>query len=153
MLRVGTPAPPFEAHDSRGQPVRLADFRGRNHVVIFFFPKSFTPGCTAEACSFRDAYQELQGRDTVLVGVSLDKAEVQQRFVDQFELPFHLVSDEDARISRAYEAIGAIGSVLKMTRRITYVIDKGGVVRAAFRHELAIGRHLGDVRSALASLS
>ena len=152
MLRVGTAAPPFEGNDSRGQPLRLADFRGQSNVVIFFFPKSFTPGCTVEACSFRDAYQELRGRDTVLVGVSLDAPHVQQRFIDQFELPFHLVSDEDERISRAYEAIGAIGSVLKMTRRITYVIDKEGVVRGAFRHELAVKRHLDDVRAAIASL-
>lgn len=152
MLRVGTPAPPFEGKDSRGQPLKLADFRGKNHVVLFFFPRSFTPGCTAEACSFRDAYQELSGRDTVLVGVSLDRADVQQRFIDQFELPFHLLSDEDGRVSRDYEALGLIGSVLKMPRRITYLIDKEGIVRAAFRHELAIKRHLDDVRSALAAL-
>jgi peroxiredoxin Q/BCP len=153
MLRVGTPAPPFETVDSKGQALRLADFRDKRHVVLFFFPKSFTPGCTAEVCSFRDAYQELSGRDTVLVGVSLDAPHVQQRFVDQFQLPFHLVSDEDGSISRAYEALGAVGRVLKMPRRVTYVIDKGGVVRAAFRHELAIKRHLDDVRTALASLS
>jgi peroxiredoxin Q/BCP len=153
MLRAGTPAPPFEGQDSRGQTVKLADFRGKSNVVLFFFPKSFTPVCTAEACSFRDAYQELSGRDTVIVGVSLDKVEVHQRFVDQFELPFHLVSDESGRISRDYEALGALGSLLKMPRRVTYVIDKGGVIRAAFRHELAIKRHLDDVRSALASLS
>lgn len=152
MLRVGTPAPPFEGVDSRGQSVRLADFRSKNHVVLFFYPKSFTPGCTAEVCSFRDAYQELQGRDTVIVGVSLDRAEVQQRFVDQFELPFHLLADEDGRISRAYGALGALGSLLKLTRRVTYVIDKEGVVRAAFRHELAIKRHLADVRATLATL-
>ncbi|HEU4534756.1 MAG TPA: peroxiredoxin [Polyangiaceae bacterium] len=152
MLRVGTPAPPFEGRDSRGQPLNLADFRGKKNVVLFFFPRSFTPGCTAEVCSFRDAYQELSGRDTVLVGVSLDRADVQQRFIDQFELPFHLLSDEDQRVSRAYEALGVIGSVLKMPRRVTYLIDKEGVVRAAFRHELAIKRHLDDVRSALAAL-
>lgn len=153
MLRVGAKAPPFEGRDSRGQDVKLADFRDKNHVVLFFFPRSFTPGCTAEVCSFRDAYQELSGRDTVLVGVSLDKAEVHQRFVEQFELPFHLVSDESGHISRDYEALGALGNLLKMPRRVTYVIDKGGVIRAAFRHEIAIKRHLDDVRSALASLS
>lgn len=152
MLRAGTPAPPFEGQDSRGQTVKLADFRGKSNVVLFFFPKSFTPVCTAEACSFRDAYQELNARDTVLVGVSLDPAEVQRRFADQFELPFHLLSDQKGQISRDYEAIGLLGNLLKMTRRITYLIDKEGVVRGAFRHELAAKRHLEDVRSALAAL-
>jgi peroxiredoxin Q/BCP len=152
MLRVGTPAPPFEGQDSRGQTVKLADFRGKSNVVLFFFPKSFTPVCTAEACSFRDAYQELSARDTVLVGVSLDPAEVQKRFADQFELPFHLLSDPEGKISRPYEAIGLLGNLLKMTRRITYLIDKEGVVRGAFHHELAAKRHLADVRSALAAL-
>lgn len=152
MLRVGTPAPPFEGQDSRGQTVNLADFRGKSNVVLFFFPKSFTPVCTAEACSFRDAYQELNARDTVLVGVSLDPAEVQKRFADQFELPFHLLSDQKGQISRDYEAIGLLGNLLKMTRRITYLIDKEGVVRGAFHHELAAKRHLEDVRSALAAL-
>jgi len=151
-IRVGDSAPLFETQDSHGRDVRLADFHGKSNVVLFFYPKSFTPGCTAEVCAFRDAYSELQAHDTVLLGVSRDPADVQQRFVQDFQLPFSLLSDFDQRISKAYEATGLLGLLLSTTKRITFVIDKGGIVRGVFRHELNIGRHLIEVRRTLKTL-
>jgi thioredoxin-dependent peroxiredoxin len=150
---VGALAPLFETYDANNHLVRLEDFRGKNNVVLFFFPKSFTPGCTAQVCSFRDAYSELTGKDAVLLGVSLDRAERQQQFAQAFQLPFALLTDPNRTLSRAYGAIGPLGALLGMNRRVTFVIDKEGVLRGVFRHDLAIGRHLEDVRRALASLS
>ncbi len=139
MLKEGTIAPNIEATLGDGERFRLADHRGEKNVVLYFYPKDFTPGCTREACAFRDNYAELEQRDAVLVGVSADTAESHQAFREKHELPFPLIPDPEKRVVKLYQAQGFLGF---MTARATYVIDKAGVIRAAFQHDFAIGRHL-----------
>jgi peroxiredoxin Q/BCP len=146
MLKEGTVAPDIEAPGDGGGTIRLADYRGKKNVVLYFYPKDFTPGCTREACSFRDNYAEVEKYDAVIVGVSADSVDSHDRFRDRHNLPFPLVSDPDKAIVRAYDADGLLGLT---TARVTYVIDKEGVIRRAFRHDLMISRHLTDVLDAL----
>ncbi len=150
MLKEGTAAPEFEAQLDNGETFRLSDYRGRNHVVLYFYPKDFTPGCTREACAFRDNYADLEQHDAVIVGVSTDSADSHRAFRERHQLPFPLIPDPEKRIVRLYDADGFLGLT---TARITYVIDKEGAIRAALRHDFAIGRHLPEVLDALRSLN
>jgi peroxiredoxin Q/BCP len=149
MLQTGIEAPQFEgAMDGTGT-FRLSDYRGTKNVVLYFYPKDFTPGCTREACTFRDNYSQVEQYDAVIVGVSTDSAESHERFRERHELPFPLVSDPNKRIVRMYDADGLLGL---MTARVTYVIDKEGVIRKALRHDFAVGRHLPEVLDALRAI-
>lgn len=149
MLKEGTAAPDFEAELENGDAFKLADYRGRKNVVLYFYPKDFTPGCTREACTFRDNYGEVEQYDAVIVGVSADSAESHQEFRQKHELPFPLIPDPDKRVIKLYDADGLFGL---MTARATYVIDKAGVVRAALRHDFAVSRHLPEVLDALRAI-
>lgn len=149
MLKVGDTAPDFETVLEDGTPFRLSDLRGDKNVVLYFYPADFTGGCTAEACRFRDNYETVMRYDAVIIGVSQDTQESHIRFREQHSLGFPLIADQDKRIANLYEATG---SFLGIRPRVTYVIDKRGVVRAAFRHDIAIGRHLSDTLEALEEL-
>ncbi len=149
MLREGTVAPQFDATLDNGDVVRLSDYRGRKNVVLYFYPKDFTPGCTREACTFRDNYEEVEQYDAVIVGVSSDSAESHQAFREKHGLPFPLIPDPEKRIIELYQAAGLLGF---LTARVTYVIDKEGVIRAALRHDFAVSRHLPEVLNALRSI-
>ncbi len=146
MLREGTTAPEIEADLGDGTRFVLSGYQGKSNVVLYFYPKDFTPGCTKEACSFRDSSADLEKLDAVVVGVSGDSAESHESFRDEFELTFPLIPDPDKEIIRHYDALGFLGL---MTARVTYVIDKQGVIRRAIQHDLAIGRHLTDAVAAL----
>ncbi|HVM98507.1 MAG TPA: peroxiredoxin, partial [Candidatus Acidoferrales bacterium] len=102
MLAVGDKAPEFEGNSGDGKRFRLKDYRGRRHLVLYFFPKDFTPGCTKEACSFRDHRSELAGYDAEIVGVSFDTAEKHAAFAAKHQLPFPLVADPDAKIASSF---------------------------------------------------
>jgi len=149
MLKEGTAAPEFEGELDDGSTFKLSDHRGKN-VVLYFYPKDFTPGCTREACNFRDDSDIIEGHDAMVVGVSKDTAESHRAFREQHKLPFPLVADPDKRIIKLYEAEGLLGL---MTARVTYVIDKAGTIRKAFRHDMNIGKHLEDTLAALESVS
>lgn len=101
QLQVGDPAPDFSALTDTGETVRLSDFRGKR-VVLYFYPKDDTPGCTKQACSFRDSYAEIQERNAVVLGVSPDGQKAHQKFKTKYDLPFTLLVDEDHAISEAY---------------------------------------------------
>lgn len=105
MLEPGSTPPPFTLTSGEGKPVSLDDFRGR-HVVLYFYPADDTPGCTKEACGFRDAWDELRGLGAVVLGVSADDAESHRRFSAKYRLPFTLLSDPDREVMRAYGAWG-----------------------------------------------
>ena len=151
--RVGDVAPDIDclAHD--GKPFRLADHRGQRNVVLFFYPRAFTAGCTAEVCSFRDAYEDLRGKDTEIVGVSTDATAKQADFASAHRVPYPLLPDADGKVSKAYGALGLLRSVLGFAKRVTYVIDKQGIVRGVFHHELDIKQHLVDVQKTLSQLA
>jgi peroxiredoxin Q/BCP len=105
MLEPGSTPPPFTLASGEGKPVSLADFKGR-HVVLYFYPADDTPGCTKEACGFRDAWDELRELGAVVLGVSADDAESHRRFSAKYRLPFTLLSDPDREVMRAYGAWG-----------------------------------------------
>ncbi len=149
MLKEGTPAPDFEAKLDNDAPFRLADYRGKKNVVLYFYPKDFTSGCTKEACAFRDNYEEVEQHNAVVVGVSSDQADSHQAFREKHNLPFPLIPDPEKQVIKLYDAGGFLGFI---TARVTYVIDKEGVIRAAFRHDFSISRHLTGVIEALRSI-
>jgi peroxiredoxin Q/BCP len=140
MIAIGDAAPDFEGALGSGGQLRLRDFRGRRHVILYFFPKDFTPGCTKEACSFRDRRAEVAGLDAEIVGVSLDTAEKHAAFAEKHQLPYPLVSDRDGTIAGAY-GVARLGGWLP-TKRVTFVIDKQGVVRQVIHSELNIDKHI-----------
>ncbi|MBO7476626.1 MAG: peroxiredoxin [Salinivirgaceae bacterium] len=130
MLQIGTKAPAFEGIDENGKIVKLSDFAGRK-LVLYFYPKDSTPGCTAEACDLRDNYQRFLSLGYEVLGVSKDSAASHQKFIAKYELPFHLISDPDCTILKAYEAWGVkkmYGKETVGTIRTTYVIDEKGVI-------------------------
>ncbi len=130
MLQIGTKAPAFEGIDENGKTVKLSDFAGRK-LVLYFYPKDSTPGCTAEACDLRDNYQRFLSLGYEVLGVSKDSAASHQKFIAKYELPFHLISDPDCTILKAYEAWGVkkmYGKETVGTIRTTYVIDADGVI-------------------------
>jgi peroxiredoxin Q/BCP len=146
MLREGATAPDIDVELDDGTRFRLSEQKGKKNVVLYFYPKDFTPGCTREACAFRDNYADVQQYDAIIVGVSTDSAEQHKAFRERHGLPFPLIPDPDKRVVRAYDADGLFGIT---TARVTYVIDKQGVIRAALRHDFAVGRHLPEVMDAL----
>lgn len=130
MLPIGTPAPDFEGYDENGNIVRLSDYAGKK-LVLYFYPKDSTPGCTAEACDLRDNYERFIALGYQILGVSKDTAASHKRFVEKYQLPFRLISDTECTILKAYEAWGvkkAYGRESMGTLRCTYVIDEHGVI-------------------------
>jgi peroxiredoxin Q/BCP len=151
-LRVGEIAPDFDVTASDGRRLRLADFQGKKNVVLYFYPRDFTTVCTKEACGFRDMYEELVGKDTEVIGVSVDSDESHARFAAQHKVPFPLVADIHRDLARRYDAIGLIQNILGMVKRVTYVIDRRGRIAGAFHSELSAEKHLSAVRDTLVSL-
>ena len=130
MLQIGTVAPYFEGYYENGNKVCLNDFAGKK-LVLYFYPKDSTPGCTAEACDLRDNYERFIALGYEVLGVSRDSAASHQRFIAKYELPFHLIADTDLTILKAYEAWGKkkmYGKETEGTLRTTYVIDEKGVI-------------------------
>lgn len=150
MLAVGEKAPDFTGRLGGGGQFRLQDLRGRRNVVLYFYPKDFTPGCTKEACSFRDRRPAIAALDAEVVGVSLDSAEKHAEFAETHGLPYPLVSDPDGKIAAAF-GVARLGGWLP-TKRVTFVIDKTGVVRQVIKSELGIDRHIEEAIAALEKL-
>lgn len=146
MLKVGVQAPDFTARLDDGSEFTLSSYRGQKHVVLYFYPKDFTPGCTKEACSFRDNYGAVSAYDAIIVGVSGDGSDSHASFREKHALPFPLIADPGRKVSDLYDAKGWIPW---MPPRVTYVIDKAGVVRAAMRHDFKVTEHVPEVLEAL----
>ena len=130
MLAKGTKAPDFSGLDENGNRISLSDFAGKK-LVLYFYPKDSTPGCTAEACSLRDNYGRFMALGYEVLGVSKDSAASHRKFIEKYALPFHLISDTDCAILKAYEAWGPkkfMGRETIGTLRTTYVIDEQGVI-------------------------
>jgi peroxiredoxin Q/BCP len=151
-LRVGQKAPAFEVTASDGTALRLSDFLGKKNVVLYFYPADFTPVCTWETCGFRDAYAELAGRDTEVIGVSVDSDASHQRFASEHAVPFPLVADPGSALARSYGATSFLRDLLKKAARITYVIDKKGDIAGVFRSELRASHHVDGVRELVRKL-
>ena len=153
MLKIGDEAPLFEAKASDGRTIKLADFRGKKNVVIYFYPKDFTRVCTVETCGFRDMYEDLVGQATEVIGVSLDSDSSHQRFAEEHRVPFPLIADSDKKLAGKYGATGFLRGMLGLAKRVTYVVDKQGRIRSIIQSELNADAHLGGVKDALAKLA
>jgi thioredoxin-dependent peroxiredoxin len=145
-IAAGQPAPDFELPDSEGKRIRLADFRGKKAVVLYFYPKDDTPGCTAEACSFRDSYEDFQDAGAEVIGISSDSASSHAKFAKRHELPFTLLSDAKGLVRKKYGVPSTMGL---LPGRVTFVIDKSGVVRHVFNSQLQATRHVSEALAAL----
>lgn len=141
-LAVGTNAPAFTAKDTNGNTVSLSDFAGKT-VVLYFYPKDDTPGCTKQACSFRDAQADYQGKDVVVLGVSKDDEASHQAFTQKYSLNFPLLADTDGAIIKAYDVDGG-----GYAKRVTYVIDGSGKI-IHVDGAVNTGTHASDVLAAL----
>jgi peroxiredoxin Q/BCP len=148
-IQVGDTAPDFSLPDQNGETVTLSGFRGQP-VVLYFYPKDDTPGCTAEACAFRDQYSVFQEAGAVVIGVSGDSVTEHRRFASKYSLPFRLVSDQGNQLRKAY---GVPNALLLLPGRVTYVIDGEGIVRKVFNSMMDFAAHVSEARTTLAALA
>jgi len=134
--------------NDKGLPVSLKDYRGKNIVVLYFYPKDFTSGCTTEACSFRDDYALYQTKGVVVIGVSLDSVESHSKFSEKYALPFAILSDRNKEVAKAYGVLG-IGGLL--AKRVTFIIDKNGRITHIFP-KVDVKKHSEEVLKAIEEL-
>ncbi|MBD2327097.1 peroxiredoxin [Alkalinema sp. FACHB-956] len=145
-LPVGATAPDFTVQDTNGNTVKLADYAGKT-VVLYFYPKDDTPGCTKEACSFRDNYQQYLDQGITVFGVSMDDSASHQAFTSKFNLPFPLLADTDGAITQAYDVAGEMNG-FKYAKRVTYVIGADGNIQQVYE-TVNTETHATDILSAL----
>lgn len=144
-LKEGMKAPAIAAQDQHGNTIKLSDFQGKSVVVLYFYPKDDTPGCTKQACSLRDGHGALLAAGAVVLGVSADDVKSHQAFSEKFNLPFSLLADPDSKIIKDY---GVKMPVVGMANRITFLIDKLGVIRRVLS-EIDTKQHDRQVLEAL----
>ena len=140
-IKVGDRAPDFTLPSQSGEPVRLSDRLGERVVVLYFYPKDNTSGCTAEACAFRDSHEVFAEAGAEVIGVSSDSAGRHATFAGRHNLPFTLLSDQGGRVRKSYGVPALLGLI---PGRVTYVIDREGEVRHVFNSMTNIGQHVGD---------
>ena len=141
MKKPGDTAPDFSLPDSSGREVSLSDFAGRSVVVLYFYPKDNTPGCTREACSFRDNYKDLRELGAEVIGISSDTGSSHADFAARHGLPFILLSDLDGEVRGAYGIVSIFGM---LPGRVTFVIDKKGIIRHVFWSQFRAHKHVDE---------
>ena len=140
-VKVGDVAPDFKLQSQLGEMISLSDFKGKNCVVLYFYPKDETRGCTAEACSFRDSYEIFKEAGVEVIGISSDSIDSHSKFASHHKLPFILLSDEGSKVRKLY----GVGSTFKLIPgRVTYIIDKKGVVRHIFSSQFRPSKHVKE---------
>jgi len=149
-IKVGDRAPDFALPDRTGRTVQLADYRGTRPVVLYFYPKDDTPGCTKEACAFRDQYEDFQDMGAEVIGVSSDSNEAHEKFATKYRLPFLLLTDRGGGVRKQYGVKPSLGI---LPGRVTFVIDKEGVVRHVFNSQLQATQHVAEAKAALRALA
>jgi thioredoxin-dependent peroxiredoxin len=148
-VQVGDKAPDFTLVSQSGEQVRLSDRLADRVVVLYFYPKDETRGCTAEACAFRDSHEVFAEAGAEVIGVSSDSAGKHAAFADHHQLPFTLLSDEGGRVRKSYGVPAVLGLI---PGRVTYVIDRSGTVRHVFNSMTNIGQHVGDALAVVRQL-
>jgi peroxiredoxin Q/BCP len=149
-LHVGDRAPDFTLPSSGGKPVTLSELYAAKTVVVFFYPKDDTPGCTVEACSFRDSYESFVTAGAEVVGISSDSVDSHGRFIDKHKLPMTMLSDEGGRVRALFGVKATLGL---FPGRATFVIDRKGIVRHVFVSQLRAGAHVGEALSVVRELT
>jgi peroxiredoxin Q/BCP len=150
LPQPGELAPNFEAQTDAGEPIKLSDFRGKD-VVLYFYPRADTPGCTKEACGFRDDYSAYRKKGVTVLGVSPDTVKKQANFKEKFELPFTLIADEEHSISELYGVWGLkkfMGREYEGVHRTTFLIDKQGKIKQVFE-KVKPDAHSAEILAAL----
>lgn len=151
MLKEGDKAPDFVSKDADGNSVKLSDLRGQK-VVLYFYPKDDTPGCTKEACGFRDSYSDFRRAGIKVIGVSLDSEAKHKKFITKYDLPFTLLADTDRAVSEAYGTYGEkkfMGRNYMGLNRMTFLIDEKGIIKKVFP-KVKPEQHAEEVLSAFA---
>lgn len=151
ILPAGTPAPEISQRAQDGSEFLLSAWRGKSAVVISFYPKDFSAGCTKQLCSYRDRLAEVTALGAVLVGVSPDPPASNAAFAGLHRLSFPILSDTDRSVARRYGAL-RLGGWLPMNKRVTYVVDREGVIRAAIHRELNMEAHIEGILETLAAI-
>ena len=149
-VQVGDRAPDFTLPNQSGEPVRLSDFLGKTDIVLYFYPKDDTSGCTTEACSFCDSYEVFKDAGAEVIGVSSDSTESHQRFAAKNRLPFILLSDAGGALRKRYGVPTTFGL---LPGRVTYIIDKQGIVRNIFSSQFTPEKHITEALKTLQALS
>jgi thioredoxin-dependent peroxiredoxin len=140
-LSIGDFAPDFVLKNQHGQIVKFSEFRANQPVVLYFYPKDDTPGCTAEAKCFRDAYEQFLKLNALVVGISSDSPETHIKFSEKYQLPFTLLSDSSGRVRKMF---GVPKTLLVLPGRTTFIIDKNGVIRHVFSSQINVHKHIDE---------
>lgn len=145
-LRIGDQAPDFSLPSQTGESVSLKDFLGKKNVVLYFYPRDFSPGCTTEACTFRDSYESFKDEGAEVIGISSDARESHAGFASVYRLPFILLSDKDGAVRKLYGVSKTFGM---LPGRTTYIIDRNGIVRHIFTSQFMPKAHIDEALRAL----
>ena len=140
-VKIGDKAPDFTLPNQDGVNVSLSDYENQSNVVLFFYPKDFSPGCTTQACTFRDRYEDFTDLGAVVIGISSDSVESHKKFLDTYKLPFTLLSDQKGQARELFGATKALGF---LPGRFTFIIDKKGIVRHIFTSEIDMKKHVDE---------
>lgn len=145
-VQVGDAAPDFALPNQSGETVHLSDYLGKKAIVLYFYPKDNTSGCTAEACAFRDSYEVFKDAGAEVIGVSSDSMESHEHFASQHQLPFILLSDAGGVVRKRYHVPATFGI---LPGRVTYIIDRQGIVRHIFSSQLHVEQHVSEALQTL----
>lgn len=148
-IKIGDAAPDFSLLTQSGETISLSQFKGQKPVVLYFYPKDDTPGCTVESCSFRDSYEAFQDLGAEVIGISSDSVESHQKFAHKYNLPFTLVSDQGSKTRQAYGVPATLGL---LPGRVTYVIDQMGTVKHVFNSQFNPKAHIAKALTILQGL-
>ena len=146
---LGQPAPSFDLKNSKGELVSLNNYKGQ-WLVLYFYPKDDTPGCTKEACSFRDNYQSIQSLNASVVGISIDSSSSHKEFKEKYNLPFMLLADEDGEVAKKYGALNNF-LIFKLAKRQSFIIDPDGKIRRVYR-SVSPSEHANEIYEDLKKL-
>ena len=149
-VEIGSKAPLFSLPDKDGKNVNLKDFIGKKIIVLYFYPKDYTQGCTTQACSFRDRYELFKKADAEVIGVSSDSEEKHQEFSASYQLPFVLLSDVKGEVRKLYRVAKTMGL---MPGRVTYIIDKKGIIRHIFSSQFNPKKHIDEALEIIAKIN
>ena len=140
-VKVGDTAPDFTLKNQDNEAISLSDYKGKSNVVLFFYPKDFSPGCTSQACHFRDNYEDFTDLGAIVIGVSGDSVESHKKFLDEYLFPFTLLSDKGDVVRKLYGATKGFGF---LPGRYTFIMDKDGVIRHIFTSETNMKKHTDE---------
>jgi peroxiredoxin Q/BCP len=149
-MNIGNTIPDFTLPDQHGNPFSIAQALGKKYLVLYFYPKDNTPGCTKEACTFRDSLKEFESLDAKVIGISSDSVASHQAFAKKYQLNFTLLSDSGKKVRKLLEVPSDIFGLLD--GRVTYVIDKEGIIRHIFKSQLNASKHVEEAKKVLTKL-